>query len=159
VKWSEVKWVTVKFLGTKVPYTLEWPYNGGTWLYFIWCVYVGMFWQLWGCFGNMCTWVYCVLYCLYCVFVLFRLCIFILICFVCTSVRITATEWQPNCSNYYYYYYYYFTPPFLLSSSVNSLWKRWSISILAQSFPSHAGDLNGVVTQRFHITDPGHITS
>jgi len=35
---------------------------------------------------------YCVLYCLYCVFVLFRLCTFILICFVCTSVRTTATE-------------------------------------------------------------------
>ena len=35
------------------------------------------------CFGNTCT-------CLYCVFVLFRLCIFILICFVCTSVRTTA---------------------------------------------------------------------
>ena len=30
--------------------------------------------------------------------VLFRLCIFILICFVCTSVRTTATEWQLNCS-------------------------------------------------------------
>ena len=29
--------------------------------------------------------------------VLFRLCIFILICFVCTSVRTTATEWQVNC--------------------------------------------------------------
>jgi hypothetical protein len=36
--------------------------------------------------------IYCVLYCLYYVFVLFRLCIFILICFVCTSVRNTATE-------------------------------------------------------------------
>jgi hypothetical protein len=34
----------------------------------------------------MCTCIYYVLYCLYCVFVLFRLCIFILICFVCTSV-------------------------------------------------------------------------
>jgi hypothetical protein len=33
---------------------------------------------------------------LYCVFVLFRLCIFILICFVCTSVRTTATEWKSN---------------------------------------------------------------
>jgi len=38
-------------------------------------------------FGNMCTCIYCVLYCLYCVFRLFRLCIFILIYFVCTSVR------------------------------------------------------------------------
>jgi hypothetical protein len=39
------------------------------------------------------------MYCLYRVFVLFRLCIFILICFVCTSVRPTATEWKLNCSN------------------------------------------------------------
>jgi len=31
-------------------------------------------------------------------FVLFLLCIFILIYFVCTSVRTTATEWQFNCS-------------------------------------------------------------
>jgi len=41
VKWSEVKWVTVKFLGTKVQCTLGWPYIEGTWLYcdcFIWCV-------------------------------------------------------------------------------------------------------------------------
>jgi hypothetical protein len=34
-----------------------------------------------GCFGNVCICIYCVLYLLYC------LCIFILICFVCTSVK------------------------------------------------------------------------
>jgi len=50
------------------------------------------------CFGNMCICMYCVLYRLYCVVVLFRLCIFILICFVCTSVRSTATERKLNCS-------------------------------------------------------------
>ena len=33
-----------------------------------------------GCFGNMCTFIYCV-------FVLFHLCTFILICFVCTRVK------------------------------------------------------------------------
>jgi hypothetical protein len=39
LKLSEVKWVTVKFLGIKVPCTLGWPYTEGTWLhcdYFIW---------------------------------------------------------------------------------------------------------------------------
>jgi hypothetical protein len=61
------------------------------------CVYVGF--VVCGCFGNMCTCIYCVLYCLYCVFVLFRLCVFILICFVCTSVRTTATELKLNCSS------------------------------------------------------------
>ena len=56
------------------------------WVY----VYVGF--VMCGCFGNMCTRIYCVLYRLYCVFVLFCLCIFILTCFVCTSVRTTATK-------------------------------------------------------------------
>jgi hypothetical protein len=65
--------------------------------------------------GSMCTCIYsnlrvvCTVFCIvstvycivvstvYCIistvfFVLFRLCIFILICFVCTSVRTTATE-------------------------------------------------------------------
>jgi len=45
-----------------------------------------------GCFGNMCTCVYCVLYCLYCIFLLFILCIFILICFVRTSIRTIVTD-------------------------------------------------------------------
>ena len=40
----------------------------------------------------MCACIYCVLYCLYCVFVLFRLCISFPVCFVCTSVRTSATE-------------------------------------------------------------------
>jgi len=125
VKWFylEVEWsaVMVKFLGTKVPYTVGWPYAEGTWSYcdcfYLVCILywgcfnlfcnvwvcvcvcgVGVFWQLCGYFGNMCTCIYCVLYSLYCVFVLFRLCIFILICFVCTSVRTAAIEWQLNCS-------------------------------------------------------------
>jgi len=59
---------------------------------------VWVFWQLCGCFGNMCTCIYCVFYCLYCVFVLFHWCIFILIRFICNTVRTTATEWKLNCS-------------------------------------------------------------
>jgi hypothetical protein len=104
LKWSasEVKWVTLKFLGTKVPWTLGWPYTKGTWLYcdyFIWCVSstvfvltcfvicsvcMCVFCNVWacvcvgflmsGCFGNLCT-------CICCDFVLFRLRIFILICY------------------------------------------------------------------------------
>jgi hypothetical protein len=72
--WSEVKWVTVKFLGTKVPCTLGWPYTEGTWLYcdyFVWCVSCTVVvltgFVMCGCFGNMCTCIYCVFYCLYCV--------------------------------------------------------------------------------------------
>jgi len=106
VKWFcfEVKWsgITVKSLGTKVPYTLMWTYIGSVWLYcgyFIWCVSCAVVvwtgfvmcgcvcvcvcvygfcnvWMFWYCVGVlvMCTCVYCVLYCLCCVFVLFRLC-------------------------------------------------------------------------------------
>jgi hypothetical protein len=34
---------------------------------------------MWGCFGNICTCVYCVLYCFYCVFVFFCLCVFLFV--------------------------------------------------------------------------------
>ena len=83
LKWSDVKWVTVKFLGKKLSCILGWTSTESIWLYcdyFIWCVswnvavltcfvmcrlvHVEMFWQLCGCFGNMCTCIYCVLYCL-----------------------------------------------------------------------------------------------
>jgi hypothetical protein len=103
-KWSEVKWVTVKILGTKVPCTLGLPCTEGTWFYcdyFIWCVsctvVVLTCFIMYSCFGNMCTYIYCVLYRLYCVLI-FRLCIFILFFFVYTSVRTTATEWNLNYS-------------------------------------------------------------
>jgi len=68
VKWVyfEVKWVTLKFLGTKVPYTLGWPYTEGTWLYcdyFIWCisctvVVFNLFCNMWvcGCVGFVMFW-------------------------------------------------------------------------------------------------------
>ena len=44
-----------------------------------------------GCFGNMCTCIYCV--------IIVRLCIFILNCFVCTSERTAATKRQLKCCN------------------------------------------------------------
>jgi len=100
LKWNEV---TVKFLGTKVPIrvTLYWGYLIVFWLFnlicILYCVCCNVFCNVWvcvcvglvmcECFGNMCTCIYCVLYCLYRVSVLFHLCIFILICFVCTGVR------------------------------------------------------------------------
>jgi hypothetical protein len=119
-KWIELKWVTVKFLKTKVPCTLRWHIEV-TWLY---CFY--LFWEyLVLCFNLYCGCLTCfvmsgcvyvwVLWCVdilvtrvlaftvFCIvgtvfFVLFRLCIFILICFGCTSVRTTATEWKLRCS-------------------------------------------------------------
>jgi hypothetical protein len=54
--------------------------------------------DIWGFFKNLCTCIFCALYSLNRVFVLFRLCIFILICFVCTSGRTTATERKLICS-------------------------------------------------------------
>jgi hypothetical protein len=109
VKWmfflnlSKVKWVTVKYLETKVPCTSKRPYTEGTWLYcdyFIWCVSCTvavltcfvMFecCNVWVCVcvGVFVIWencIYCVLYCLYCIFVLYLLCIFILICTTATE--------------------------------------------------------------------------
>ena len=94
--------------------TLYWGYLIVLWLFHLVCIlYCGCF--NWFCNVWLCVYVVvlrcvsvlviCVLvftvflYCLYCVFVLFRLCIFILICFVCTSVRTNATDWQLNCNN------------------------------------------------------------
>jgi uncharacterized membrane protein len=110
---NQTSFLGIMLYYSEFPCTLGWPYTVGTWLYcdyFIWCVsctvvVVTSFVMcgcvcMCGCFGNMCTCIYCVLYFLYCLFyVSFRLCIFSLICCVCTSVRTTATEWQLNCSN------------------------------------------------------------
>jgi hypothetical protein len=44
--WSEVKWVTLTFMGTKVQCTLGWPFTDVTWLYcdyFIWRVSCSVF--------------------------------------------------------------------------------------------------------------------
>jgi hypothetical protein len=49
-------------------------------------VYVWVF-VMCGCFVNMCNYIYCVFVLFVLRFVLFSLCIFILICFVCTGVR------------------------------------------------------------------------
>ena len=92
--------------------TLYWGYLTVLWLFHLVCIlYCGcfnFFRNVWvcvcvsfvmcGCFGNMCTCIYCFLRFVMCFFELFLLCVFILICFVCTSVRTTATEWQLNCS-------------------------------------------------------------
>jgi hypothetical protein len=51
-----------------------------------------------GRFSNTYASIYCILYFCTVFFVLSRLCIFILICYVCPSVRTTATEWQLNFS-------------------------------------------------------------
>jgi len=74
------------------------------WLFWLvlWCVgeYVGVFWQLCGCFGNMCTSIY--LFCIVCTGFLYcfvYIHIFTLISFICTSVRTTATERQLNNNN------------------------------------------------------------
>jgi hypothetical protein len=94
--WSEVKWVTLKFLGTKVTCILGWPYTEGIWLYcdyFFCCVsctvvvltcfvMCSVCTSMCGCFDNcvgvlvICVLVFTVL------FVLFRLCIFILMLLV-----------------------------------------------------------------------------
>ena len=113
-----MKWRYGEVLGDKskmhIRVTLHWGHLIVMWLFHLVCIlYCGclnLFCNVWmsvcrgvrqlcGCFGNMCICIYCVWYFLYCVFVLLRLCVFILICFIGTSVRTTATEWQHNFSN------------------------------------------------------------
>ena len=58
--WSEVKLVTVKFLGTKVPCTLVW-HTEGTWLYcdyFIWAYLVLWLFELVLCFFELVLWLF-----------------------------------------------------------------------------------------------------
>jgi hypothetical protein len=45
-----------------------------------------------GCFVNMCVCIYCALYGLYCVCLCIVSFMYILICFVCTNIKTTATE-------------------------------------------------------------------
>ena len=83
-------------------------------------MYVCVGFVMCGCFGNMCTCIYCVLYFFVLCFLLFRLCVFILICFVCTSVRTTATEWKKKINNNTYGY--------LLSQASSSRYFSWNSS-------------------------------
>ena len=43
---------------------------------YVMCGCVRVCFVMCACFGNMFTFIYCVLFCLYCVFILFRSCIF-----------------------------------------------------------------------------------
>jgi hypothetical protein len=108
-KWTEVSFGEV--LGDKstvhIRVTLYWGCLIVLWLfhlvYILYCGCFNLFCNGWvcicvgfvmcRCFGNMCTCIYCVCT----VFALYRLCIFILICFVCTVVKTTATGWKLNC--------------------------------------------------------------
>jgi hypothetical protein len=118
-------WIEVNWSGSEVSYgevlgdesamyirvTLYWGYLIVLWLFYLvlilYCGCFNLFCNVWvcACVGFvMCVLIICVLVCtVFCIvctvfFVLFRLCIFIIICFVCTSVRTTATGWQLNCS-------------------------------------------------------------
>ena len=51
----------------------------------VWVVVCGLFWQPFGCFGNTCTCVYCVLYCLVYVY-LFLLVLSVLVIYYCHRV-------------------------------------------------------------------------
>jgi len=106
LKWSEVSYGEVLWdkstMYTYLRVTLYWGYLIVLWLFHLVCIlYCGCFNLFYNVLGVL---VICVLvftvFCTVCtvLFVLFRLCIFILVCFVCTSVRTTATEWQVNCS-------------------------------------------------------------
>ena len=94
-----MKCVTVKFLGIKVPstYIRVTLFLGCLIIFdcFIWVCLVlwlfNLFYNVWVCVCVRVS-VTCVVLVFTVFFVLFRLCIFILICFVCTSIRTTVTE-------------------------------------------------------------------
>jgi hypothetical protein len=101
-------WILMNEWMNIYPVTWHWSYLNVQWLFHLVCIiYCGCFnmlcnvwmlWQLCGYSGNFFSFIFCVLY--FCtVFLLFGLCIFILICFVFTSVRTTATKWKLNFSN------------------------------------------------------------
>jgi len=99
MKWSEEKWVTFKFWGTKVPRTLGWPCTVGTWLYcdyFIWVCILHC-----GCFNLFCNMCVCFDNCVGVLVIRALLFTLFLYCFVyvylfpfVTSVRSTAAEWN-----------------------------------------------------------------
>jgi hypothetical protein len=78
--------------GLQVLFTLHWEIRGvcvcvGFVMCVCVCVCVCVFWQLCGCFGNMCNYIYTAFY-FFCYAHLF---------FLVTDVRTTATEWKLNC--------------------------------------------------------------
>jgi len=87
--------------------TLYWGHLIVLWLFHLVCIlYCGCLNLFCNVLLNVCwgVLVICVLvftvFCIVCtVFVLFHLCIFILICCICTAVRTTATKWKRNRSN------------------------------------------------------------
>jgi hypothetical protein len=99
-----------KFLGTKLPCTLGWPYTEGTLFYCDCSIWYLVLWSfnlfciawLWVCVDVL---VMCVLaftvFCIVCTFFYFLYCfiyVYLLQLFVCIGVRTTATEWSINCS-------------------------------------------------------------
>jgi hypothetical protein len=99
--WSKVKWATVNHGDKSTMYIRVTLYSIVLWLFHLVCIlYCGYFHWLCNVCVCVCVLVICVVvfsaFCMVCTlfFVLFRLCIFILIWFVCTGVRTTATEWQ-----------------------------------------------------------------
>jgi hypothetical protein len=70
--------------------TLHWELVGRGRAVYVWVFVMCecLFWQLCGCFGNMCT-------CIYCVFLLI---LYVYLFLFFTSLRTTATNWKLNFS-------------------------------------------------------------
>jgi len=110
--WSRVKWSELRWSSWGQKYHVHWGdlilreldcvVTISFWVYLLLCLFQLALW-LFDLFCNewvcVCVGVLVICVLVFVVFsVLFHLCIFILICFVCTSVWTTATEWQLNCS-------------------------------------------------------------
>jgi hypothetical protein len=92
-------WLVISWILIQIQESICYRHLGCFYLFCNVRVYVCVGFVTCGCFGTYILLAFTV-FCVVCtvLFVLFRLCIFILICFVCTGVRATATEWQLNCT-------------------------------------------------------------
>ena len=112
LKWSEVSYGEVlRDISTILRVILHWGYLIILWLFhlglsctmvvwtcFVICGCVCVDFVMCRCFGNMCTCIYCRLYCLYFVFCIVSFVYTYSYCFVCINLRTTATDRQINCS-------------------------------------------------------------
>jgi len=125
--WSEVKWVTSNFLGTKLPCTLGWPYTEGTWLC---CDYI-----IWGVSCTVCFNLFCNLWVCVCVGFVMCGCVYVWVCNVWVCVCVGGCF--DNCVGILvicvlvftvFLYCFFYVYLFLFVTSVRSTATEWKLN-------------------------------
>ena len=110
VKWSELRWSFGDKGTMYIRVTVYWGYLIVLWLFHVVCILCCGYFNWFVMCGCVYVWILlCVGVLVICVLVFTVFCIvctvfcissfMYIICFVCSSVRTTATEWKLNCSN------------------------------------------------------------